>query len=77
MLRRIVPRWVWQMPFGEAISPIFVVALMIATIGACLVVSGVLLNCVMFVVAGIVCAIPFAFFSFLLWRTYRDDGYSQ
>ena len=77
MMRRLVPQWIWQMPFGEAISPVFVVALLIATVGVGLVLSGVLLKHLSYVFWGIVCAIPFIFFAILLWRTYQDDGYNR
>lgn len=77
MMRRIVPRWIWQMPFGDAISPVFVVALLVATLGIALFLSGILLDHIGCMFWGIVCTIPFIFFTFLLWRTYQDDGYNQ
>lgn len=77
MMRRIVPQWIWQMPFGEAISPVFLATLLLATVGIGVFLAGILVGDVRLIAWGIVMAIPFLFFLFLLWRTYQDDGYDE
>lgn len=73
-MKSIVPAWIRQMPFGRHISPLWVLMLVVAIMGLTTVGLGILAHDPVWIM-GLIAVIPFLFLNFLLWRTYRDDGY--
>lgn len=73
-MKRFVPRWIRIMPLGKQISPLWLISLFTAILG----VAGVAVGLVTGSADGLLSAVavvPFLLLTFLLRRTYIDDGY--
>lgn len=70
-------RWIQRLPFWGAISLTFWVSYMSFLLGALALAIGLVSRDVSYIIAGGISMMPFLFYLFLLWATYRSDGYDR